>query len=265
ADASSAARGLRTCTRSVVQARTRSGSAASASTLPRPSTMTWSAVCAISLMRWLESRIVRPSDAACRTNCRTHRTPSGSRPLTGSSRMSVCGSPSRAAAMPRRWPMPREKPPARFRATEPMPVMSMTSSTRDAWMPWVAAIARRWLRAERPVCTALASSRTPTSVRGAPNWRYSLPFTETLPELGRGRTHLLVLLAVDRDPAGAGPVEPDDHAPRGRFARAVGSEESCDASRTHGERHVIHRDLVSVPLAEALCCDHVFDVTGADA
>src|SRR5690606_40474187 len=32
-----------------------------------------------------------------------------------------------------------------------------------------------------------------------------------------------------------------------------------------GERHVIHRDLVSVPLAEALCCDHVFDVTGADA
>ena len=40
--------------------------------------------------------------------------PSGSSPLTGSSRISVRGSPSRAEAMPSRWPMPSEKPPTRL-------------------------------------------------------------------------------------------------------------------------------------------------------
>ena len=52
---------------------------------------------------------------------RTQSTPSGSRPLTGSSRISVAGSPSSAEAMPSRWPMPSEKPPARLRATSPQP------------------------------------------------------------------------------------------------------------------------------------------------
>ena len=46
------------------------------------------------------------------------------------------------------------------------PVISMTSSTRLSGMPCVAAMARRWLRALRPVCTALASSSAPTSVSG---------------------------------------------------------------------------------------------------
>ena len=44
--------------------------------------------------------------------------PSGSRPLAGSSRITVAGSPSSAAATPSRWPMPSEKPPTRLRATE---------------------------------------------------------------------------------------------------------------------------------------------------
>jgi hypothetical protein len=39
--------------------------------------------------------------------------------------------------------MPSENFPARLRATEPMPASSMTSSTREAGMPWVAAMARR--------------------------------------------------------------------------------------------------------------------------
>ena len=48
-----------------------------------------------------------------RSRPRSHLIPSGSRPLAGSSRISASGSPSRAAARPRRCFMPSEKAPAR--------------------------------------------------------------------------------------------------------------------------------------------------------
>ncbi len=134
---------------------------------PRPMTTRWSAVWAISLIRCEERNTVRPSAASRRTRVRTHFTPSGSNPLTGSSRISVLGSPSRAAAKPSRCPMPREKEPTRASATLSSPVMPMTSLTRRSVMPWVAASARRCCRALRPVCMALASRSTPTSRSGA--------------------------------------------------------------------------------------------------
>ncbi|OEI67806.1 hypothetical protein Cus16_2557 [Curtobacterium sp. ER1/6] len=150
---------------------TNSAIGASARTLPRPSTTTRSAVWAISLIRWLERNTVRPSDARCRASWRTHTTPSGSRPLTGSSRIRVFGSPSSAAAMPSRCPMPREKPPTRFLATDSSPVSSMTVCTRDFGMPCVAASESRWLKALRPEWTAFASSRAPTWRSGSRNER----------------------------------------------------------------------------------------------
>ena len=110
--------------------------------------------------------MVRPSTARLRTSWRTHWTPSGSSPFTGSSRMSVRGSASSAAAMPRRCPMPREKPPTRLLATPARPVISMTSSTRETLMLCVAAMVRRCERALRPGWTALASSSAPTSRSG---------------------------------------------------------------------------------------------------
>ncbi len=58
--------------------------------------------------------------------------PLGVEPLTGSAGMSVLGSPRRVAAMPRRWPMPRENPPTRLVATLARPVISMTSLTTSA-------------------------------------------------------------------------------------------------------------------------------------
>ena len=79
--------------------------------------MRWSAVTAISLMRWEETKTVRPSAASDFIRFRTQRMPSGSRPLTGSSKSSTWGSPRSAAAMPSRWPMPSEKPSERFFAT----------------------------------------------------------------------------------------------------------------------------------------------------
>src|SRR5262245_5861168 len=84
---------LRSMNSSVVQ---------SAMSRPRPMTMRCSAVTAISFMRWLETKTVRPCEARNFIRFRIQMMPSGSRPFTGSSRTSTCGSPSNAAAMPSR-------------------------------------------------------------------------------------------------------------------------------------------------------------------
>jgi hypothetical protein len=63
--------------------------------------------------------------------------------------------------------MPSEQPPARMRATSSSPTRLISWSRRERGMPWVAASARRWLRAERPGWKARASSSAPTS---RPGW-----------------------------------------------------------------------------------------------
>ena len=55
-------RGVRTRTTVPVAAARISDTGASAMIRPRPSTMMWSAVCAISLIRWEDRKTVRPSD-----------------------------------------------------------------------------------------------------------------------------------------------------------------------------------------------------------
>ena len=164
---SRAASGVRTVTEWFEARATNSSTVVSAISRPRPMTTRRVAVWAISLIRWEDTKTVWPSAARSLSMVRIHRTPSGSRPLTGSSRTTVCGLPSSADATPRRWPMPRENPPTRLPATSCSPTMSITSSTRRAVMPLVWARASRWLRADRPVCTALASSSTPSSAIGA--------------------------------------------------------------------------------------------------
>ena len=117
----------------------------SAISLPLPMTMRWSAVTAISFIRWLDTKMVRPSAASCFIRFLTHRIPSGSSPLTGSSRSSTGGSPSMAAAMPTRWLMPSEYPPVRLCATGVSPTSASTSSTRRRDRPWLWARKSRWL------------------------------------------------------------------------------------------------------------------------
>ena len=73
---------------------------------------------------------MRPSAARAFIRFLIHKMPSGSRPLTGSSNISIFGSPSSVAAMPRRWLMPRENPLDRLRATSVRPTSSSTSPTR---------------------------------------------------------------------------------------------------------------------------------------
>src|SRR6478735_9007059 len=145
---------------------TKSSTLVSAISLPRPITIRWSAVSAISLMRWEETKTVRPSAASPFRRLRTQWMPSGSRPLTGSSSITVLGSPNSACAMPRRWPMPSENWPERLRATSCRPTRSMSSVTRRFGIPCVCASASRWLYAERPVWTERASRSAPTSYNG---------------------------------------------------------------------------------------------------
>ena len=102
------------------------------------------AVWAISLIRCEETKTVLPASASSRSIPRIQRMPSTSRPFTGSSRTTVAGSPSSAAAMPSRWAMPSENLPASRPATSRRPTASMTSRTRDRPMPAVWASASRW-------------------------------------------------------------------------------------------------------------------------
>ena len=139
--------------------------------------------------------------------------------------------------------MPSEKPPTRLRATDSSPVSSMTSRTRCLPKPCVAAIARRWFSAVRPVCTAFASSSAPTSRSGARCCAYCL--------------------AVDRDAALARAVEADDHAHGGRLAGAVRAEEAGDLAGAHRERDVVDGGLRAEALGESFCSDHDIEVTDA--
>jgi hypothetical protein len=122
----------------------KSATLVSAISRPRPMTIRCVAVWAISLIRCDETNTVLPCAARSCSSLRIQRMPSTSRPFTGSSRTTVAGSPSRAAAMPSRWAMPRENLPAGRPATGRRPTASITSLTRDRRMPAVCASASRW-------------------------------------------------------------------------------------------------------------------------
>ena len=142
--ARSPGRGDRTSTSPRALAAMNSAVGRSASSLPRPMMIKWSAVSAISLIRWLETKTVRPSAASDLKSCLIQWTPSGSRPLTGSSNISTGGSPSSARAMPSRCFMPSENPLTRRSATLSSPVSRSTSVTRRRPMPLLCATDSTW-------------------------------------------------------------------------------------------------------------------------
>ena len=90
--------------------------------------------------------------------------------------------------------------------------------------------------ADRPVCTARASSSAPTSRSGAACSAYGRPLTVTVP---RGRR-----------------VQAEDHAHRGGLAGAVRAEETGDHARPDREGQVVHGHLVAVALGQLGDFDH---------
>ena len=179
---------------------------------------------------------MRPSAARPRTSVRTQRIPSASSPLSGSSKSSVRGSPSSAAAIPSRCSMPSEKP-------------------RDA-------LARD--RRETDLVEHLGDpgAREPAGVgqpaqvgAGGPLAVHGLGVQQRA-DLAHRRRRIAIRAAADRHRPGGRAIQPEDEAQRGGLAGAVRAQEAVDHARNHLERQVVDGDRVAVALAQPARLDH---------
>ncbi len=177
-----------------------------------------------------------------RSRVRIQRTPWGSRPFTGSSRISTPGSPSSAEAMPSRWDMPSENLPARRRAASDRP-----DHAEDLVHPGVRDIPRC---GEHP------------KVRTRRSGRMKRPGLELRAHLPQRPGEIVVGPPADRGPAGIRPVQAQDHPHRRGLARAVRTEEPGHRARLHGKAKVVDGPHWAVPLAEAADLDHEASLAG---
>src|ERR1700722_18671396 len=159
---------------------------------------------------------VLPSAASDRMKVRIQMMPSGANPVTGSSNIRICGSPRSAAAMPRRWLIPRENPLLRFPATSDRPTTARTSSTRRRGMSLVWARLSRWLRAVR-----------------------------------RGVRH-----SADRDGPAGRVVKAEDHPHGGGLAGAVRAEEPGHDTGPDSETEIGNGSRAAVAFRETARLDH---------
>src|SRR5215210_5123164 len=174
---------------------------------PPPMIIIRSATASTSASRCEESSTVPPRSAKPRSSPRIQRMPSGSRPLAGSSRIRTSGSPSSAWAKPRRWRMPSEYWPTRWRAAvSSRPTSSSSASTRCAGTPMVWAETASASRPRRPACWADASSRVPTRRPGFGRSRYRPPRIWAWPLSGLERPTSIRIVVVL--PAPLGPRKP---------------------------------------------------------
>ena len=208
----------------------------SAMMCPLPMTSRWSAVWAISLMRWLDRNTVRPSDAKDFIRLRIHTIPSGSRPLMGSSNITVSGSPSRAAAIPSRWLMPSEKVPSRLAGDVGEP---------DEFEHL----------ADPPAVDAVAIGEPSEVVGGGPATVDGLG-VEQRAQGSEGVGQLPVRSAVDADGACGRCVQAEDHPHGGRLAGAVWTEEAGHSARPDDKGDFVDRNRLAVALGEVVCLDH---------
>jgi hypothetical protein len=149
---------------------------------------------------------VRPSDAIRRRNLRSQTMPSGSRPFAGSSSSSTCGSPSSAAAKPRRCRMPAEYSFTLRPAAGVSPTRVRTSSARCTGYPLAAQSTRRWFLAVRAGWKLDASRTAPTVPDGRGRSAYRRPPMVAVPAVGvtsPSRQRNVVVL-----PAPLGPRKP---------------------------------------------------------
>ena len=211
----------------------------SAISRPRPTTIRWSAVNAISLIRCDETNTVRPSAASPRRRLRIQWIPSGSSPLTGSSSITVCGSPSSADAIPSRCPMPSENLPARLRAT------SLQADEVDQLVDAATRDAVRLREREQVVVGGAAGVHRARLEQRA--------------DLVQRRGVVAVVLAVDGDVARRRRVEPEDQPHRRRLAGSVRPEEPRHDARPDREVEPVDGPLVAVVLRQRPRNNHGFD------
>ena len=210
---------VRSSTRVPEAPATRSATLVSATSRPRPMTTRWSAVSSSSLIRWLETRIARPSAASDRRYPRIHRMPSGSRPLTGSSKMSTGGSPSMARRDAEPLPHAEREtagPPPRGRRETHLFEHLGDPAGGDA-------VALR-----HPQQMVLG---TPTGVYGAR--------VEQRADLREGCGQRPVRSAADQCRSAVRGVEPEHDAHRRGLPGPVRADEPGDLAGAHGEREVV--------------------------
>ena len=183
-----------------------SSTVVSAISRPRPITTSRVAVSAISLIRCEDTNTVRPSAARPLSRFLIHSTPSGSSPLTGSSRTTTRGSPSSADAMPSRWPIPSENPPARLRAT------SRQADQVDHLI-------------DPALADAVGLGQRQQVVAGRPAGVHR-PGLQQDAQLGHRGLRRAVIPAVHQHPAAGGLVQPGDHPHRGGLPGPVRAEKT---------------------------------------
>ena len=188
-----------------------------------------------SLIRWLDTNTVRPSAASARSSSRIHWIPSGSRPIVGSSRSRIGGSPRSAAATPRRCRMPSESAfaPAAPDAREPDELEHLVRPRR-----------------RDPV-----APREPDEVAARRAARVDGARVEERPDRRQRPRDRPVRPAVDERLAGVGVCEAEHQLHRRRLARAVRSDEPRDQAGTHGDREVVDRDRAPVALRQPVGLD----------
>ena len=179
---------------------------------------------------------MRPSAASSRMRVRTQWMPSGSRPFTGSSKMSTAGSPSSAEAMPSRWPMPSDKPFARRLATLCRP------TTAEHLVHPAAGDAVAAGQAQQVVAGPAAAVQRLGVEQGAHLAHRCRQVAVAAPAYG--------YRALRRR------VEAQDHPHGGGLPGTVRAEETGDHARPDGERQVVDGHGGAVALDQAVGFDH---------
>ena len=185
---------------------------------PRDRTTTLSTVWATSLSRWLETNTVRFCAASSRSRPRSQRMPSGSSPLSGSSKTSTPGSPSSAPARLSRWRMPSEnpRPGGRPRRT--------ARPARGPHRPRGGKTGRR--RDDPQVLSGAAARVEAVAVQGGAHLAYRVG-------------QLMVGQAADGGRPGRGAGKAEQDAQRGGLARSVRPQEPGHLARLDVEGEVI--------------------------
>ncbi len=228
--------GVTTRTESPWLSAVNSSTLVSAMSLPRPMTISRSAVRAISVIRWLDTRTVRPSAASPRSRWRTQRMPSGSRPLTGSSKSRTPGSPSqraRHAEALAHAERERAGPPVRHGGQPDEVEHFVDPGEGDVVGPGQAA----------QVVPGAAPGMERLGV-------------EQRAHVAQRPAQLAEADAVDGGGARVGHVEAQDHAHRRGLARAVRAEEAGDHARGDAEAETVDGHSLAIALGQSCGDDH---------
>ena len=168
--------------------------------------------------------------------------PSGSSPFTGSSIMTVVGSPSSAVAMPSRCPMPSENCPARLLGD------IVEADEIDQLVDTALRNPVRLRQGEQMVV------RRPARMHRA-RFEERADFVQRCGEVA-------VVLAVDGHVAGCRRIKAENRAASSSTFPSRSAQKPRDDARLDAERQVVDRALRAVVLGQVLRDDHSVTVSG---